>query len=63
MIRTCVFNSLHYCIRYFNFVVIRIYKFFFFFFIADRDFVHKDIKMKNEKILYLIGILCIKILK
>ena len=45
MIRTCVFNSLHYCTRYFNFVVIRIYKFF----IADRDFVHKDMKMKKNE--------------
>ena len=43
MIRTCVFNSLRYCIRYFNFVVIRIYKLF----LADRDFsVHKYMKMK-----------------
>ena len=55
MIRTCVFNSLHYCIKYFNFVVIRIYKFFCFFFIADRDFVHKDIKM-NKQVQHQLGL-------
>ena len=46
MIKTCVFNSLHHCIRYFNFVVIRIYKLF----LVDRDFsVHKYMKrMKND---------------